>query len=95
MASDKELDLLISRAHINKSPVSEKSGISSTRHDSPPSSVANISSAISSASLKPSVPTLTPSLANFFREDLVSHVTGWQAEHAEKQVSHTTLYTKN
>lgn len=81
-----ELDLLINRANINKSPVSEKSGISSTRHDSPPSSVTNISSAISSASLKPSVPTLTPSLANFFREDLVSHVTGWQAEHAERQV---------
>ncbi|CAG2166532.1 unnamed protein product [Oppiella nova] len=83
-----ELDLLISRGNINKSPNSEKSGISSTRHDSPPNSVANISSAISSASLKPSVPSvpaLTPSLANFYKEELVSHVTGWQAEHAEKQ----------
>ncbi|XP_054167933.1 WW domain-containing adapter protein with coiled-coil-like isoform X2 [Oppia nitens] len=83
-----ELDLLISRSHINKSPNSEKSAISSTRHDSPPSSVTNISTAISSASLKPSVPSvpaLTPSLANYFRDDLVTHVTGWQAEHAEKQ----------
>lgn len=81
-----ELDLLISRGHINKSPVSEKSAISSTRHDSPPSSVNNITSAISSASLKPSVPQLTPHLANYYREDLVNHVTGWQADHAEKQV---------
>jgi hypothetical protein len=81
-----ELDLLISRGHINKSPVSEKSAISSTRHESPPNSVTNISSAISSAALKPSVPTLTPSLANYFREDLITHVTGWQADHAERQV---------
>lgn len=81
-----ELDLLISRGHINKSPVSEKSAISSTRHESPPQSVTNIS-AISSASLKPSVPTLTPSLANYFKEDLISHVTGWQADHAEKQAN--------
>ncbi|CAG2111674.1 unnamed protein product [Medioppia subpectinata] len=83
-----ELDLMLSRANINKSPNSEKSVISSTRHDSPPNSVTNISSAISSASLKPSVPsvpTLTPTLANFYKEELVSHVTGWQAEHAEKQ----------
>jgi hypothetical protein len=48
--------------------------------------VTNISSAISSAALKPSVPTLTPSLANYFREDLITHVTGWQADHAERQV---------
>jgi hypothetical protein len=82
-----ELDLLISRGHINKSPVSEKSAISSTRHESPPNSVTNISSAISSAALKPSVPTLTPSLANYFREDLITHVTGWQADHAERQAN--------
>jgi hypothetical protein len=86
-----ELDLLISRGHINKSPVSEKSAISSTRHESPPNSVTNISSAISSAALKPSVPTLTPSLANYFREDLITHVTGWQADHAERQVDNSFI----
>jgi hypothetical protein len=33
------------------------------------------------------VPTLTPSLVNYFRENLVAHVTGWQADHAERQAN--------
>lgn len=32
-------------------------------------------------------PNLTPSLANYFRSDLISHVTGWPAEILEKQVN--------
>lgn len=31
-------------------------------------------------------PSLTPSLANYFRSDLISHVTNWQADNLEKQV---------
>jgi len=31
-------------------------------------------------------PSLTPSLSNYFRGDLIAHVTGWQAEALEKQV---------
>lgn len=81
-----ELDQLISKGHLSKSPASEKSTSSLSRHGSPPSNVTtSISSAIGS-SLKPSVPTLTPSLANFFRDDLISHVVGWSADAAEKQV---------
>lgn len=32
-------------------------------------------------------PSLTPSLANFFRADLITHVTNWPADMLEKQVS--------
>lgn len=64
-------------------------------HDSPTSSVSSLhslnaaagTSSLATAALKPSIPSLTPSLANYYREDLISHVVGWQADHAERQVS--------
>lgn len=31
-------------------------------------------------------PSLTPSLSNFFRADLITHVTNWPADMLEKQV---------
>jgi len=36
--------------------------------------------------LRPQGPNLTPSLANYYRDDLVNHVRGWPAELLEKQV---------
>lgn len=62
------------------SPSSEISGYSSTR--SPSDSGVDIT-----VPSKPSVPSLTATLANFFREDLIRHVHSWPADHAEKQVS--------
>lgn len=62
------------------SPSSEISGYSSTR--SPSDSGVDI--AVPS---KPSVPSLTATLANFFRDDLIRHVHGWPADQAERQVS--------
>ncbi|XP_054707077.1 WW domain-containing adapter protein with coiled-coil-like [Uloborus diversus] len=66
----------------------------SVRHDSPTSSVSSLhslnatgTSTLATAALKPSTPSLTPSLANYYREDLISHVVGWQADHAERQAN--------
>lgn len=61
------------------------------RHDSPTSSVSSLHSvggpsALVTAVLKPTAPSLTPSLANYYNEALIGHVTGWQADHAERQV---------
>lgn len=36
--------------------------------------------------LRPQGPTITPSLANHVRDDLVNHVRGWPADILEKQV---------
>lgn len=36
-------------------------------------------------------PSLTPSLANYFRADLIAHVTNWPADVLEKQVRVTQL----
>lgn len=36
--------------------------------------------------LRPQGPTITPSLANHYRDDLVNHVRGWPADILEKQV---------
>lgn len=88
-----ELDLLINKGQLDRSPQSENSIDSPIKHESPSSTVKNISSAISSASLKPAVPTLPPTLANFFREDLIQHVTCWQADHAERQVLLLALFS--
>lgn len=41
--------------------------------------------------LRPQGPTITPSLANHYRDDLVNHVRGWPADILEKQVSHVTI----
>jgi hypothetical protein len=62
------------------SPSSEISGYSSTR--SPSDSGVDIP-----VPSKPSVPSLTTTLANFFREDLIQHVLSWPADQAERQVS--------
>lgn len=42
--------------------------------------------------LRPQGPTITPSLANHYRDDLVNHVRGWPAEILEKQVRHQSDY---
>uniref|UniRef100_V5HYX3 Putative ww domain protein n=1 Tax=Ixodes ricinus TaxID=34613 RepID=V5HYX3_IXORI len=73
------------------SPSSDYSAHSS-RHDSPTSSVSSLHSvggpsAQVSAVLKPTAPSLTPSLANYYNEALIGHVTGWQADHAERQAN--------
>ena len=36
-------------------------------------------------------PNLTPSLANFNREDLITHVINWPADIAEKQVENLNI----
>lgn len=41
---------------------------------------------VSSQGSRSQGPSLTPSLANYFRADLIAHVTGWPAEILEKQV---------
>lgn len=41
---------------------------------------------VSSQMLRHQGPSLTPSLANYFRADLIAHVTNWPAEILEKQV---------
>jgi len=54
---------------------------------SPATSLSSLSAA--AASLRPpssSSHALTPSLAAYFRPELISHVTGWPAEQLEKQV---------
>ncbi|XP_029851379.1 WW domain-containing adapter protein with coiled-coil isoform X2 [Ixodes scapularis] len=73
------------------SPSSDYSAHSS-RHDSPTSSVSSLHSvggpsALVTAVLKPTAPSLTPSLANYYNEALIGHVTGWQADHAERQAN--------
>jgi len=58
--------------------------------NSPPSSLSSLQSLSGSSSLqalRPQGPNLTPSLANFYRDDLVNHVRGMPAELLEKQVS--------
>ncbi|KAG8190502.1 hypothetical protein JTE90_006673 [Oedothorax gibbosus] len=85
-----------SKADIDRdrnSPDSDSS-THSVRHDSPTSSVSSLhslnttgTSSLATAVQKPSIPSLTPSLANYYREDLISHVVGWQADHAERQAN--------
>lgn len=54
---------------------------------SPPASLASLQAMSSSLqALRPQGPTITPSLANHYRDDLVNHVRGWPAEIIEKQV---------
>ncbi|CAN7999196.1 unnamed protein product [Ixodes pacificus] len=79
------------RTRGGASPSSDYSAHSS-RHDSPTSSVSSLHSvggpsALVSAVLKPTAPSLTPSLANYYNEALIGHVTGWQADHAERQAN--------
>lgn len=74
-----------------RSPGSDYSA-HSARRDSPTSSVSSLHSlsgtgSLVSAVLKPSAPSLTPSLANYYNEALINHVTGWQADHAERQAN--------
>lgn len=57
---------------------------------SPPSSLSSLQSLAAGCTLAAAVraqaPNLTPSLANHYRDDLVNHVRGWQADAQEKQV---------
>ncbi len=43
----------------------------------------------STQALRSQGPSLTPSLANYFRADLIAHVTNWPADLLEKQVNIT------
>ncbi|XP_018571380.1 WW domain-containing adapter protein with coiled-coil isoform X2 [Anoplophora glabripennis] len=53
---------------------------------SPPGSLPTLQGMSSSLqALRPQGPTITPSLANHYRDDLVNHVRGWPAEIIEKQ----------
>ncbi|XP_074031899.1 WW domain-containing adapter protein with coiled-coil wacky isoform X2 [Leptinotarsa decemlineata] len=53
---------------------------------SPPGSLQTLQGVSSSLqALRPQGPTITPSLANHYRDDLVNHVRGWPAEIIEKQ----------
>lgn len=51
------------------------------------SSLQGVSSSLQA--LRPQGPSITPTLANHYRDDLVNHVRGWPAEIVEKQVSYT------
>lgn len=56
---------------------------------SPPGSLPTLQGMSSSLqALRPQGPTITPSLANHYRDDLVNHVRGWPAEIIEKQVEY-------
>ncbi|XP_064598143.1 WW domain-containing adapter protein with coiled-coil-like [Liolophura sinensis] len=72
-----------------ETPRSEKS----VRSGSPTPSVSSSkdapvgSSALPVAGIRHTTPQLTPSLANHFNEKLISHVQGWQADHAERQAN--------
>lgn len=57
---------------------------------SPPGSLTSSLQGVSSSlqALRPQGPTITPSLANHYRDDLVNHVRGWPAEIIEKQVGY-------
>jgi len=63
------------------SPSSDISGYPSTR-GSPSDSGVDIP-----AASKPSLTSLTSTLASCYREDMIKHVQNWPAEHSEKQVS--------
>lgn len=49
---------------------------------SPPASLSSLQGV---AALRSTGPTITPSLANYYRDDLVNHVRGWPADILEKQ----------
>jgi hypothetical protein len=53
---------------------------------SPPGNLSTLQGMSSSLqALRPQGPSITPSLANHYRDDLVNHVRGWPAEILEKQ----------
>lgn len=47
----------------------------------------------STQALRGQGPCLTPSLANYFRADLIAHVTNWPADLLEKQVNIIAITT--
>ncbi|XP_050300712.1 WW domain-containing adapter protein with coiled-coil homolog isoform X2 [Anthonomus grandis grandis] len=55
--------------------------------DSPPAAGGLPPMSSSLQALRPQGPTITPSLANHYRDDLVNHVRGWPAEILEKQAN--------
>ncbi|XP_043922610.1 WW domain-containing adapter protein with coiled-coil isoform X2 [Protopterus annectens] len=78
-------------AHEPSSPRSLQRS-NSQRSPSPPSTNNSTSSGPSSASAPQNTSTrsscsLTPTLASHFNENLIKHVQGWPADHAEKQAS--------
>ncbi|GLV45695.1 wacky [Carabus blaptoides fortunei] len=57
-----------------------------TTGGTPLSSLQHVTACTSSLSaLRPQGPSITPSLANYYRDDLVNHVRGWPADLLEKQ----------
>lgn len=56
---------------------------------SPPGTNVSTLTGVHSSSLqalRPQGPSITPSLVNYYRDDLVNHVRGWPADILEKQV---------
>ncbi|XP_055737265.1 WW domain-containing adapter protein with coiled-coil-like [Salvelinus fontinalis] len=53
----------------------------------PPSSSSSAPTTPSSSSTRPASCSFTPTLASHFNENLIKHVQGWPADHAEKQAS--------
>lgn len=51
------------------------------------SGVSSLQSVLSASQTSNRLNLLTPSLAKFFRADLITHVTNWPSEILEKQVS--------
>ncbi|KAH8020152.1 hypothetical protein HPB51_025033 [Rhipicephalus microplus] len=86
--------LLVDVNRRGASPGSDYSA-HSARRDSPTSSVSSLHSLSNAGSLvstvpKPSAPSLTPSLVNYYNDSLIEHVSGWQADHAERQETLTS-----
>ncbi len=49
-------------------------------------SPAAVAAALASAPLKPITATITPSLIQFYDENITRHAINWPADHAERQV---------
>lgn len=71
---------------IVSSVAAAAAGAGSTTAGTPLSSLQHVGACTSSLSaLRPQGPSITPSLANYYRDDLVNHVRGWPADILEKQ----------
>ena len=81
-----ELDnLFVNKNNWAQSPNSDCTNSTTGSESSTESSVSLVKN--KSSSPKPTVPTLTPSLSKYFKQELIAHVTNWESEALEKQVS--------
>ncbi|XP_029001987.1 WW domain-containing adapter protein with coiled-coil isoform X2 [Betta splendens] len=86
--SDKQHDATISSPRIIQRQGHQRSPSQSPNHvASSNSSNTSSSSVLTSASASRPLCSFTPTLAAHFSENLIKHVQGWPAEHAEKQAS--------